>query len=128
MFNWKAILICVMCSVFLPWHAAAEDKKVENYSFLNSLEISLESDSYYNSGTENFTTETGLVFGFSDFTFDITPTMTSDDMLTDLKFGLQYDWKLTDNIVIGPYSEIHYDDDFVSGDRVIGLRTTIKLY
>ena len=128
MFNWKAILICVMCSVFLPWHAAAEDKKVENYSFLNSLEISLESDSYYNSGTENFTTETGLVFGFNDFTFDITPTMTSDDMLTDLKFGLQYDWKLTDNIVIGPYSEIHYDDDFVSGDRVIGLRTTIKLY
>ena len=129
MFKWNGIFVFLMVALFASHGGAlAADNKDKSFSLLDSLEISLDSDSYYNSGTENFTTETGLVFGFNDFTFDITPTMTSDDMLTDLKFGLQYNWQLTDDIVIGPYSEIHYDDDFVSGDRVIGLRTTIKLY
>ena len=74
------------------------------------------------------TSETGLVFGFRDFTFDFTPTVTSDDMLTDLKFGFQYDWKLFDDITIVPYSELHYNDDFSEGDKVIGIKTTIKLF
>ena len=118
-----------MLSVFLPWQVnAADNKKVENYFSLDSLDISIKSDSYYNTGSENLTSETGLVFGFRDFTFNFTPTVTSDEMLTDLQFGLQYDWKLTDNIVIAPYSEVHYDDDFGAGDRVIGIKTIIKLF
>ena len=129
MFNWKRICIFLMLSVFLPWQVnAADNKKVENYFSLDSLDISIKSDSYYNTGSENLTSETGLVFGFRDFTFNFTPTVTSDEMLTDLQFGLQYDWKLTDNIVIAPYSEVHYDDDFGAGDRVIGIKTIIKLF
>jgi hypothetical protein len=129
MFNRLVIFVFLMFAFFAArGGVSAADNKVESYSLLDSLDISLESDSYYNTGVENLTTETGLVFGFRDFTFDITPTVTSDDMLTDLKFGLQYDWKLTDNIVIAPYSEVHYDDDFGAGDRVIGIKTTIKLF
>ena len=129
MFNWKRICIFLMLSVFLPWQVnAADNKKVENYFSLDSLDISIKSDSYYNTGSENLTSETGLVFGFRDFTFNFTPTVTSDEMLTDLQFGLQYDWKLTNNIVIAPYSEVHYDDDFGAGDRVIGIKTIIKLF
>ena len=129
MFNCKKIFVFLMFALFaVQGGALAADKKVESYFSLNSLDISLESDSYYNTGSENLTSETGLVFGFREFTFDITPTVTNDDMLTDLKFGLQYDWKLTDNIVIAPYSEVHYDDNFGAGDRVIGLRTIIKLF
>ncbi len=129
MFKWNGIFVFLMFALFaVQGGASAADKKVESYFSLDSLDISLKSDSYYNTGSENLTSETGLVFGFRDFTFDITPTVTSDDMLTDLKFGLQYDWKLTDNIVIAPYSEVHYDDDFGAGDRVIGIKTTIKLF
>ena len=128
MFNWKAISIFLMLSVLLPWRADAADKKIESYFSLDSLDISIKSDSYYNTGSENLTSETGLVFGFRDFTFDFTPTVTSDDMLTDLKFGFRYDWKLFDDITISPYSELHYDDDFGEGDKVIGIKTTIKLF
>ena len=128
MFNWKAMFIFLMLSVFLPWHANAADKKIENYFSLDSLDISIKSDTYYNTGSENITSETGLVFGFRDFTFDFTPTVTSDDMLTDLKFGFRYDWKLFDDIIIAPYSELHYNDDFSEGDKVIGIKTTIKLF
>ena len=129
MFNRLVIFVFLMFAFFAAHGGvSAADKKVENYFSLDSLDISLKSDSYYNTGSENLTSETGLVFGFRDFTFNFTPTVTSDEMLTDLQFGLQYDWKLTDNIVIAPYSEVHYDDDFGAGDRVIGIKTIIKLF
>ena len=109
--------------------AVAADKKVERYSLLDSLEISLESDSYYNSTNDNITSETGIVFDFRDFTFDVTPTVTSDDMsMTDVKLGLAYSWQYNDNISLVPYTEKYWDDDFDSGDTVIGLKTIIKLY
>ena len=128
MFNWKPIFIFLMLSIFLSWRADAADEKIQNYSFLDSLEISLDSDTYFNSTDENITSETGLVLGFQDFTFDITPTSTNDDVLTDLRLGLSYNWQLTDNILLAPYSEAHWDSDFVSSDKVIGIKTTIKLF
>ena len=129
MFKWNGIFVFLMFALFaVQGGASAADKKVESYFSLDSLDISLKSDSYYNTGSENLTSETGLIFGFRDFTFDFTPTVTSDDMLTDLKFGFQYDWKLFDDITISPYSELHYNDDFSEGDKVIGIKTTIKLF
>ena len=129
MYNCKKIFVFLMFALFAAQGAAvAADKKVERYSLLDSLEISLESDSYYNSTNDNITSETGLVFGFQDFTFDFTPTVTSDDMLTDLKLGLAYSWQLYDGITITPYSELHYNDDFSEGDKVIGIKTIVKLY
>ena len=68
------------------------------------LSISIESDSYYNSTTENITSETGVVVNYESFSFGITPTTTSDDFkMTDLELALQYDWKLTDKISVSPY-------------------------
>ena len=49
-------------------------------------------------------------------------------MLTDLKLGLAYSWQLYDGITITPYSELHYNDDFSEGDKVIGIKTIVKLY
>ena len=128
MFNWKPIFIFLMLSIFLSWRADAADEKIQNYFSLDSLEISLASDTYFNSTNENITSETGLVLGFQDFTFDITPTSTNDDVLTDLRLGLSYNWQLTDNILLTPYSEAHWDSDFVSSDKVLGIKTTIKLF
>ena len=128
MFNWKPIFIFLMLSIFLSWRADAADEKIQNYFSLDSLEISLASDTYFNSTNENITSETGLVLGFQDFTFDITPTSTNDDVLTDLRLGLSYNWQLTDNILLAPYSEAHWDSDFVSSDKVFGIKTTIKLF
>ena len=93
------------------------------------LSISIESDLYYNSTTENITSETGVVVNYESFSFGITPTTTSDDFkMTDLELALQYDWKLTDKISVSPYAELHYDDDFDAGDKILGLKTSIKLY
>ena len=130
MFNCKKIFVFLMFALFAAQGAAvAADKKVERYSLLDSLEISLESDSYYNSTNDNITSETGIVFDFRDFTFDVTPTVTSDDMsMTDVKLGLAYSWQYNDNISLVPYTEKYWDDDFDSGDTVIGLKTIIKLY
>ena len=128
MFNWKPIFIFLMLSIFLSWRADAADEKIQNYFSLDSLEISLASDTYFNSTNENITSDTGLVLGFQDFTFDITPTSTNDDVLTDLRLGLSYNWQLTDNILLAPYSEAHWDSDFVSSDKVFGIKTTIKLF
>ena len=128
MFNWKPIFIFLMLSIFLSWRADAADEKIQNYFSLDSLEISLASDTYFNSTNENITSETGLVLGFQDFTFDITPTSTNDNVLTDLRLGLSYNWQLTDNILLAPYSEAHWDSDFVSSDKVFGIKTTIKLF
>ena len=129
MFNRLVIFVFLMFAFFAATaEVLAADKKVESYSFLNSLEISLDSDTYYNSTDENITSETGLVMGFQDFTFDITPTMTNEDMMTDLRLGLSYNWQLTDDLVITPYSEAHWDSDFVSSDKVFGIKTTIRLF
>ena len=129
MFNRLVIFVFLMFAFFATTaEVLAADKKVESYSFLDSLEISLDSDTYYNSTDENITSETGLVMGFQDFTFDITPTMTNEDMMTDLRLGLSYNWQLTDDLVITPYSEAHWDSDFVSSDKVFGIKTTIRLF
>ena len=125
MFNRLVIFVFLM---FAFGGVAAADNKVESNSFLNSLEISLDSDTYFNSTDENITSETGLVLGFQDFTFDITPTSTNDDVLTDLRLGLSYNWQLTDDVVLTPYSEAHWDSDFVSSDKVFGIKTTIRLF
>ena len=125
MFNRLVIFVFLM---FAFGGVAAADNKVESNSFLNSLEISLDSDTYFNSTDENITSETGLVLGFQDFTFDITPTSTNDDVLTDLRLGLSYSWQLTDDVVLTPYSEAHWDSDFVSSDKVFGIKTTIRLF
>ena len=129
MFNRLVIFVFLMFAFFATTaEVLAADKKVESYSFLNSLEISLDSDTYFNSTDENITSETGLVLGFQDFTFDITPTSTNDDVLTDLRLGLSYNWQLTDDVVLTPYSEAHWDSDFVSSDKVFGIKTTIRLF
>ena len=125
MFNRLVIFVFLM---FAFGGVAVADNKVESFSLLDSLEISLDSDTYYNSTNENITSETGLVLGFQDFTFDITPTSTNDDVLTDLRLGLSYNWQLTDDIIITPYSEAHWDSDFVSSDKVFGIKTTIRLF
>ena len=129
MFKWNGIFVFLMVAFFAAHGGVAvADNKVESNSFLNSLEISLDSDTYFNSTDENITSETGLVLGFQDFTFDITPTSTNDDVLTDLRLGLSYSWQLTDDVVLTPYSEAHWDSDFVSSDKVFGIKTTIRLF
>ena len=129
MFKWNGIFVFLMVALFASYGGAlAADNKDKSLSLLDSLEISLDSDTYYNSTNENITSETGLVIGFQDFTFDITPTATNDDILTDLRLGLSYNWQLTDDIVISPYSEAHWDSDLASSDKVFGIKTTIKLY
>jgi hypothetical protein len=114
----------MMFGLIIPMRAESADAVVKPID----LDISIKSDTYYSSTNENITSETGFVFGFRDFTFDFTPTTTSDDMLTNLKFGFRYDWKLFDDITIVPYSELHYNNDFSERDKVIGLKTVIKLY
>jgi len=121
---WKVFFVIMMFGLIIPMRAESADAIVKPID----LDISIESDFYYNSTNENITSETGLIFGYQDFTFDITPTITSDDMLTDLKLGLAYSWQLFDDVTISPYTEAHWDSDFTSGDKVIGLKTTIKLY
>jgi len=95
------------------------------------LSISLETDSYYNTETENMTSETGVVLGYESFTLGITPTITDASNewdVSDIKLDLAYEWKITDDIAITPYGELHYDSDLEAGDKVIGLKTSIKLY
>ena len=121
---WKVFFVIMMFGLIIPMRAESADALVKPID----LDISIKSDSYYNSTNDNITSETGLVFGFQDFTFDFTPTVTSDDMLTDLKLGLAYSWQLYDGITITPYSELHYNDDFSEGDKVIGIKTIVKLY
>ena len=129
MFKWNGIFVFLMVALFVSHgRALAADNKDKSLSLLDSLEISLDSDTYYNSTNENITSETGLVIGFQDFTFDITPTATNDDILTDLRLGLSYNWQLTDDIVISPYSEAHWDSDLASSDKVFGIKTTIRLF
>ena len=129
MFKWNGIFVFLMVALFVSHGGAlAADNKDKSLSLLDSLEISLDSDTYYNSTNENITSETGLVIGFQDFTFDITPTATNDDILTDLRLGLSYNWQLTDDIVISPYSEAHWDSDLASSDKVFGIKTTIRLF
>jgi hypothetical protein len=122
--TWKVFFVIMMFGLIIPMRAESADA----IDLVIDLDISIKSDTYYSSTNENMTSETGFVFGFRDFTFDLTPTVTSDDMLTDLKFGFRYDWKLFDDITIVPYGELHYNDDFSGGDKVIGLKTIIKLY
>ena len=121
---WKVFIVIMMFGLIIPMRAESAEALVKPID----LDISIKSDSYYNSTNDNITSETGLVFGFQDFTFDFTPTVTSDDMLTDLKLGLAYSWQLYDGITITPYSELHYNDDFSEGDKVIGIKTIVKLY
>jgi uncharacterized membrane protein YfhO len=121
---WKVFFVIMMFGLIIPMRAESADAVVKPID----LDISIKSDSYYNSTNENITSKTGFVVELQDFTFDITPTVTSDDTLTDMKFGFQYAWEISDNIIIAPYSELHYDDNFSEGDKVIGIKTIIKLY
>ena len=122
---WKVFFVIMMFGLIIPMRAESAEAIVKPID----LDISIKTDSYYNSTNENITSETGVVFDFRNYTFDITPTMTSDDMsMTDLKIGLSYSWQYNDDITLIPYTEAHWDDDFNSGDTVIGVKTTIKLY
>ena len=122
---WKVFFVIMMFGLIIPMRAESADAVVKPID----LDISIKSDSYYNSTNENITSETGLVFGFRDFIFDVTPSVTTDNMsMTDLKLGLAYSWQFNDNISLVPYTEKYWDDDFDSGDTVIGLKTIIKLY
>ena len=122
---WKVFFVIMMFGLIIPMRAESADTIVKPID----LDISIQTDSFYNSTNENITSETGVVFDYRDFTFDITPTVTTDDMsMTDLKLGLAYSWQLYDGITITPYSELHYNDDFSEGDKVIGIKTIVKLY
>ena len=56
MFNRLVIFVFLMFAFFAAHGGvSAADNKVESYSLLDSLEISLDSDTYYNSTNENIT-------------------------------------------------------------------------
>ena len=130
---WKAFFIVLMIGILMPMKAQSADVKTSQLPTMKpiDLSISLESDSYYNTTTEDMTSEMGVILGMESFTLGITPTITDKSNewdMSNIEFSLAYDWKITDEISVSPYGKLNYDSDLDAGDRVIGLKTTIKLY
>ena len=46
--------------------------------------------------------------------------------MNNLQFGLRYDWKVEDKIMISPYGEVNLDNDFEEKNKIIGLKTRMS--
>ena len=108
-----ALAVCISTTAF------AEEKK----NIIPKLDLSFDTDSTYNTTKETKDTE----FGMKGLRFSLLPTYSWDnEEITDIEVGLGYKVKVSNNISVVPYGEMHFNNDLEETDKIIGLRTRLK--
>ena len=116
----KKFLIIFAAGVFATSTAIASEKE----SSFPKVDLSVVTDTEYNTKTEITTTEFGVVAESKGITMSALPKYNFDTSeIANIEFGVSYNAKLTDELSVVPYAEVNYNNDFDRGDSVLGLKT-----
>jgi hypothetical protein len=119
----KKLIIGIALATGLSTAAIAEEKAM----LPTGVDLSFVTDTERNVTQKTTATEFGVVAGVKGFTLSFLPTYSwTDEEVSDIEFGAKYMYALNDQISLVPYGEIHVDNDFNKGDKVIGVKTAVK--
>ena len=118
----RKLLIATALATSISTVALAEEKKVP--SVLPKIDISIVSDTERNVTQETTTTKFGVVAGIKGFDLSVLPKFSWDDEeISNIELAGGYTFNVTDSFGITPYGKVNFDNDFSTGDQIIGVRT-----
>lgn len=118
-------LMILAASVLLTSTAIAAEKKP--VPVIPTIDLSVVTDTAYNTKTEVTTTEFGVVAGFQGFVASALPKWNFDTSeISNIELALSYDIEIADSLKLSPYGEVNYDNDFDRGDTIVGVKTEYK--
>jgi hypothetical protein len=121
----RKLLIATALATSISTVALAEEKKVP--SVLPKIDISIVSDTERNVTQETTTTKFGVVAGIKGFDLSVLPKFSWDDEeISNIELAGGYTFNVTDSFGITPYGKVNFDNDFSTGDQIIGVKTRYK--
>ena len=121
----RKLIIGVALATSISTVAIAEEKSVP--SVLPKIDISVVSDSEYNVTQETAATEFGVVAGIKGFDLSVLPKFSWDDEeISNIELAGGYTFNVTDSFGITPYGKVNFDNDFSTGDQIIGVKTRYR--
>ena len=121
----RKLLIATALATSISTVALAEEKKVP--SVLPNIDISIVSDTERNVTQETTTTKFGVVAGIKGFDLSVLPKFSWDDEeISNIELAGGYTFNVTNSFGITPYGKVNFDNDFSTGDQIIGVKTRYK--
>ena len=121
----RKLLIATALATSISTVALAEEKKVP--SVLPKIDISIVSDTERNVTQETTTTKFGVVAGIKGFDLSVLPKFSWDDEeISNIELAGGYTFNVTNSFGITPYGKVNFDNDFSTGDQIIGVKTRYK--
>ena len=121
----RKLLIATALATSISTVALAEQKKVP--SVLPKIDISIVSDTERNVTQETTTTKFGVVAGIKGFDLSVLPKFSWDDEeISNIELAGGYTFNVTNSFGITPYGKVNFDNDFSTGDQIIGVKTRYK--
>ena len=121
----RKLIIGVALATSISTVAIAEEKSVP--SVLPKIDISIVSDTERNVTQETTTTKFGVVAGIKGFDLSVLPKFSWDDEeISNIELAGGYTFNVTDSFGITPYGKVNFDNDFSTGDQIIGVKTRYK--
>lgn len=97
-------------------------------SVMDQVNIDVVTDTEYNITSETTNTEFGIEAGMKGFTLSAKPNYDWDASdISNIEFGVKYDFKATDKITLTPYGEYNVDKDFNEVSKIVGVKTKFSL-
>ena len=85
------------------------------------------SDTERNVTQETTTTKFGVVAGIKGFDLSVLPKFSWDDEeISNIELAGGYTFNVTDSFGITPYGKVNFDNDFSTGDQIIGVKTRYR--
>ena len=121
----RKLIIGVALATSISTVAIAEEKSVP--SVLPKIDISIVSDTERNVTQETTTTKFGVVAGIKGFDLSVLPKFSWDDEeISNIELAGGYTFNVTNSFGITPYGKVNFDNDFSTGDQIIGVKTRYK--
>ncbi len=121
----RKLIIGVALATSISTVAIAEEKSVP--SVLPKIDISIVSDTERNVTQETTTTKFGVVAGIKGFDLSVLPKFSWDDEeISNIELAGGYTFNVTDSFGITPYGKVNFDNDFSTGDQIIGVKTRYR--
>ena len=121
----RKLIIGVALATSISTVAIAEEKSVP--SVLPKIDISIVSDTERNVTQETTTTKFGVVAGIKRFDLSVLPKFSWDDEeISNIELAGGYTFNVTDSFGITPYGKVNFDNDFSTGDQIIGVKTRYR--
>ena len=93
----------------------------------NAIDYTVATDTTYNIDQETTATEFGVTASHEGIELSLLPTLSWDDSkISDIELSAGYTITVFDTVDVTPYGEIHFNDSFATGDKIIGFKTSYK--